>query len=52
MVYIEKAYEHGSAEFEWIHLKGDGTQFPVQVTLSSMNNGEREFVLAFNKDLT
>jgi diguanylate cyclase (GGDEF)-like protein/PAS domain S-box-containing protein len=52
MDFIKKAYQEGSAEFEWIHLKRDETEFPVLVTLSGMNIGSEAVVLAVNRDLT
>lgn len=52
MEYIDKAYKEGSAEFEWIHERRDGSKFPVLVTLSAISIRGKDLVLAFNRDLT
>ncbi|WLT32188.1 PAS domain-containing sensor histidine kinase [Geothrix sp. PMB-07] len=33
---IALAFEHGSHQFEWIHKKLDGTEFPVEVMLTAI----------------
>lgn len=52
MEYLRKAHREGSAVFEWVHQRRDGTEFPVLVTLSAMKIGGRDLVLALNRDLT
>jgi two-component system sensor histidine kinase/response regulator len=44
--------EQGSSQFEWIHQRPDGTQFPVEVWLTTITVDDRSFIQAIIQDLT
>ncbi len=49
---IQSAYEKGSAHFEWIHRRADGTTFPSEVTLVPMEVNNRKILQATIRDIT
>jgi PAS domain S-box-containing protein len=46
------AREKGIHQFEWIHRKSDGEDFPVQVTLKSVRLGDKPALLVVWHDIT
>lgn len=50
--YIHKALEEGSASFEWMHSRLDGTVFPAEVLLSSMIIRDQPVLQAVVRDIT
>ena len=49
---IRIALENGSNRFEWIHRRKDGTDFPVEVLLTSISTGERQVIHTVWRDIT
>jgi PAS domain S-box-containing protein len=49
---IALAFSTGSHRFEWSHLKADGTEFPVEVVLTSMFLSEKMVLHAIWRDIT
>ncbi len=49
---IAQAMEEGYARFEWIHRKTDGTDFPAEVTLTSMKSGGKKILQAVVEDIS
>jgi len=49
---IEIAYEKGIKEFEWIHKKFTGEEFPVKVLLSVIPSKDKNILYATYHDLT
>jgi len=49
---IGHALEHGFNKFEWIHQKRDGTNFPVEVTLTKLILGGEEIFHIGWRDIT
>lgn len=49
---IDKAIELGSNNFEWIHLKSDGSTFIADVHLVRTKSKEKDLVFASFKDIT
>lgn len=49
---IEKALSVGSQRFEWIHRRLDGIDFPVEVLLTPIPDGERFFLHVVWRDIT
>lgn len=50
--YIEKALAEGSAFFEWVHQKKDGTVFPAEVMLSRVIVEGRPVTQALVRDVS
>ena len=46
------AYKNGYHQFEWIHKKMDGEEFPVEVTLKPVPFSDREVLLVVWHDIT
>ena len=46
------AYKNGSHRFEWLHKKKNGDVFPVEVLLTSVPNGEEQFLHVVWRDIT
>ena len=46
------AYENGYYQFEWIHKKIDGEEFPVEVTLKPVQFSNKEVLLVVWHDIT
>ena len=42
---IEAAKERGTVQFQWTHLRPDGTQFAMEVSLSAISPGKKEALL-------
>ena len=49
---IAMALKQGSHRFEWVHRRADGTDFPAEVWLTSVDVGARKFIQAIVQDLT
>lgn len=50
--YVQQALEFGTARFEWIHKKSDGSEFWVEVYLTKMIYNNREVVFASWRDIS
>jgi PAS domain S-box-containing protein len=50
--YIEESFNQKYLTFEWIHSKGDGTDFDTFVTLSSLVVDGKKLVMAIVRDIT
>ncbi len=50
--HIKQAFEQGGHQFEWIHRRADGTEFPAEVWITAVQVGDRKFVQAVIQDLT
>ncbi len=46
------AFEHGYHQFEWIHRKLDGEEFPVEVTLNPVQFNNKKVLLVVWHDIT
>jgi PAS domain S-box-containing protein len=46
------AYEYGFHKFEWVHQKSSGTEFPVEVTLTTVHLNNKRMILCVWHDLT
>ena len=49
---IAEAFEKGSAQFEWIHRRKSGQDFPADVLLSAFKLGEKQVLQATVRDIT
>ena len=49
---IRTALEKGSNRFEWIHRRMDGTDFPVEVLLTSISAGDQPVIHTVWRDIT
>jgi signal transduction histidine kinase/CheY-like chemotaxis protein/HPt (histidine-containing phosphotransfer) domain-containing protein len=50
--YLKKGFEEGYFRFEWTHKKGDGEEFPCEITMiRAMFNGEPA-LLTYTRDLS
>lgn len=49
---IAEALEHGSAKFDWEHLRADGTPVLVEVLLTAVADGDRIDVFTLWNDIT
>jgi PAS domain S-box-containing protein len=50
--YIASALANGSARFEWMVLRRDGTELPMEVFLTSIELGGRQLIQAVCNDIT
>ena len=50
--HLADALAHGSARFEWMALRCDGTQVPMEVVLTRIQLGGRQLFQAFCNDIT
>jgi PAS domain S-box-containing protein len=50
--YIANAIADGSARFEWIVLRRDGTEIPIEVFLTPIQLGGRQLIQAVCNDIT
>ena len=50
--YIAKALSDGSARFEWIVLRRDNTEVPIEVFLTPIQLGGRQLIQAVCNDIT
>ncbi|MDP2207913.1 MAG: PAS domain S-box protein [Bacteroidota bacterium] len=51
-VMIATALKHGYNRFEWIHTKSDGTNFPVEVMLTSITLKGKQLFYTIWRDIT
>ena len=49
---IEMACQQGSSNFEWIHRRANGRNFPTEVLLSAFDYGEKRVLQATVRDIT
>jgi PAS domain S-box-containing protein len=49
---IQRAVEEGSQRFEWMHLKADGTEVPIEVVLTPITQGEQQIVHVVWRDIS
>ena len=50
--YIANALVNGSARFEWVVLRRDGTEMPIEVFLTPIQLGGRQLIQAVCNDIT
>jgi PAS domain S-box-containing protein len=50
--YMAVAWEKGSCRFDWRHKRLDGSEFPAEVLLTSMELGDRKGLQAVVRDIT
>jgi len=50
--HVSTALREGSRSFEWVHRRADGTDFPAEVLLSSLQLAGREILQAVVRDIT
>ena len=50
--YIQRTHDDIQPEFEWIHKRMDGTEFPVEITLSSMSINDELTLHAIIRDIS
>ena len=50
--FIEKAYATGYQRFEWTHVKKDGTEFPVEVSLTKVPYEGEQALFCIWRDIT
>ncbi len=48
---VAVALKEGHARFEWLHLRFDGTTFPVQITLIPVKIDGQSYLLSFRQDI-
>ena len=49
---IGEAHEHGSARFDWVHQRQDGSTFPCEVLLNIMEVDEEQVVQGVIRDIS
>jgi len=49
---IQQALARGQAQFEWIHRRADGSDFPAEVLLSAFDYNGRQVLQATVRDIT
>ncbi|MBL0273544.1 MAG: PAS domain S-box protein [Chitinophagaceae bacterium] len=49
---IAQALQKGYNRFEWVHIKSDGTEFPVEVMLTSISVKGKQSYYALLRDIT
>jgi PAS domain S-box-containing protein len=52
LAMAERARQQGSHRFDWIHRRRDGSEFPVQVSLTPVHLDDGDAILAVWHDLT
>ncbi|MCL2880279.1 MAG: GAF domain-containing protein, partial [Treponema sp.] len=52
MIYLDRAFEEGRLNFEWIRQSTDGTLIPTDVTLVRVKFGDRNIVVGYARDLS
>ncbi len=50
--YLQQALQAGSVRFDWIGQRTDGTELPMEVTLTAIDLGGRRIVQAVINDIT
>jgi PAS domain S-box-containing protein len=50
--HLTDALTHGSARFEWMAIRRDGTEVPMEVCLNRIQLGSRQLLQAFCNDIT
>lgn len=51
-ILIEKAMQEGRIQFDWMHMRKDGTEIPVDVTLTRIELDSKSVLLVVWHDLT
>ncbi len=49
--YLAECLQNGSARFDWLGRRADGTDFPVEVILTRIQMGERQLMQAVVNDI-
>ncbi len=49
---IERVILTGAARFEWQHLRGDGTSFPAEISITALEVSDRPLWMAVIRDVT
>ncbi len=49
---ISIALQYGSVAFEWTHQRTDGNEFPVEVSLNTINHNDKTLIYGNWKDIT
>lgn len=50
--YIKAAIDGKPQRFDWLHLRGDGTEFEAEINLNRITFQNKPFVLAIARDIT
>jgi len=49
---IKQAYEKGTSQYEWIHAKANGENFPAEISLTAIPFQDKQIIHAVIRDLT
>ncbi len=49
---IQEAYEKGSCRFSWNHVRFDGEEFPAEVELTAIQDGDKKILHVLVRDMT
>ncbi len=49
--YLQEAFEHGEARFEWIHLDIHGKDLPLEIKIVRVKYGDENTAVVYYKDL-
>ncbi len=50
--FLQRVFSVGSARFDWIGRRADGSEFPMEVTMTAIDLGGRRIVQAVINDIT
>jgi len=50
--YLEAAFRHGYARFDWVHCDLRGKQIPAEITMVRMEQHGEQFLVAYTTDLS
>ena len=50
--YLNKAYQEGYAQFEWLHCTLDGKPIPTEITLVRFERSGKDMLVAYTTDLS
>jgi len=50
--YLKRGFEEGYMRFEWIHKRGDGEEFPCEITIIRTMYGGEPALLTYTRDLS
>jgi PAS domain S-box-containing protein len=51
-VLIKEVIRHGTHRFDWVHLRRDGSEIPVEVVLTSVQLDDRPLIVTVWRDIT